>query len=235
MAVKSKLWHIGLLGILTTFVFVVIGRSLIDPNWGKLKAINFPEKISLPEWSEPISNSTAIEYTAVEGEKKKQILGRTYKYSKNSKTLTLEIFSWNTPDGNMYGFFEIYRQKENEKNKVPSMDIKQKSESFFGLYYSQNAAHLTSCINPRGASTITNEQFRHNRSLYDLNPNRWLGVLLGTARLREWKCLWVNLSIPCSLKDVDKCYTILTTAWLQVDSNRKQYFPDFVDSDSNNQ
>jgi cyanosortase A-associated protein len=229
MSLSSRFWYTALLSCLTISVIAILGRSLIDPNWGKLKPISFSESIPLPQWTK--TNSTAISIES-EDEIPQKFSGKRYNYARKSQnSLTLEVFYWNSPSGNMEGFFSSYSQNKKDKLNTSTMDIRQQSQSYYGLYYRQNTAHLTSCINPRGNSTVTNQQFLQNRYTYDQQPNRWLGIALGLKRLRDWKCLWVNLSISSNIKDVDRNYKILIDAWSYIDTNRYRYFADFVDQD----
>jgi cyanosortase A-associated protein len=226
MAKVLNLVYIGLLGSLTVFVLAVMGRSLLDPSWGKLKSISFPENIPLPEWTKTNSSNLSIES---DDQYSQKFVGKSYTYTHTShKPLNLEIFFWNSPSGNMDGFLSTYWQSKKIKYALSMININQQSQSFYGLYYSQNTAHLTSCINPRGNSTVTNQQFQRNIDSYEKTPQQWLAIILGIERLRDWRCLWVNLSIPTSKKDIESDYQTLIAAWENIDSNRSQYFADFV-------
>jgi cyanosortase A-associated protein len=226
MAKYTNQVHIAVLSALTLIVLVILGRSLLDPSWGKLKPINFPENIPLPEWIK--SNSSNISIESVEVPPRK-VVGKGYIYSHPTyKPLSLEIFFWHSPTGDMDGFLNTYWASKKIKHSLSMLNIKQQSQSFYGLYYFQNTAHLTSCINPKGNSTVTSQQFRHNIDTYDRSPQQWLAIILGRERLRDWRCLWVNLSISSNKKELEPSYQTLIAAWKHIDSNRSQLFADFV-------
>jgi cyanosortase A-associated protein len=74
-------------------------------------------------------------------------------------------------------------------------------------------AYLDACINSRGGSTFTEEQFRANRIQYDVQFNRLLPWLLGQQELRDQRCLWTHLSIPLNQSSPESSYHILENAW----------------------
>lgn len=234
MAAKSlsNFFYRGLLACLSVTVFIILGRSLIDPNWGKSKSVSFPEDIALPQWSQLKSTPISLEYSVYNRQEK--VLGRQYTYIRNSQApqvpLTVEIFYWSSPSGQMEDFFMYYSHKK-AKFTVIDMDVRQKSQSFYGLYRDRNTAYLSSCINPLGNSTVTNAQFLANRNNYDLKSSRWVGVALGLKRLRNWRCLWVNIAVSSNINDTNKSYKTLNDAWQYIDSNRNRYFADFIETD----
>ncbi|WP_041429223.1 cyanoexosortase A system-associated protein [Synechococcus sp. PCC 7502] len=232
MAAQSRIWYLGLLGGLTVGVLAIMGRSLIDPTWGRIQPPTIPDRIPIPAWSDLNSTPTSLTTRAWGTREIQAIPGRRYTYSQASQLpLALEVFYFQSPSGGVDSFLKLYAQSKKSKYEVPVMKIAQESGSSYGLYYNQNTAYLSSCINPRGGSTVTNEQFQANRDRYDLNPKRWIPVILGMERLRDWRCLWINLSIPSNMNNVDESYKTLVTAWQHIDSNRYQYFKGFANPD----
>ena len=65
----------------------------------------------------------------------------------------------------------------------------------YGLFQIQDQTYLTACINPRGESTYSIDQFLHNRGIYDSNPNRLMSVLFGREVWQDNRCLWTHMAI----------------------------------------
>ena len=101
------------------------------------------------------------------------------------------------------------------------------------LFSDQKRAYLSSCINPRGGSTITEDQFMQNRNTYDINPERIISYLLGTTDLRDTRCLFTILSIPLENQNLDsqnfnfldESYQKLEKAWTNWHQDWQKKFP----------
>lgn len=89
----------------------------------------------------------------------------------------------------------------------------QEGVGFYGVFVYQKRAYLDACINSRGGSTFTKEQFSYNRIQYDVQLNRLLPWLLGLQPLRDKRCLWTHLSIPLNQSSPEQAYLILENAW----------------------
>ena len=64
------------------------------------------------------------------------------------------------------------------------------------LFQDQERTYLSSCINSRGGSTVTEAQFNQNRNTFDITPERLGLYLLGIKALQDTRCLLVIMSIP---------------------------------------
>lgn len=216
-----KYLKLGIVGGLSLITLVVIARSAFDPKWGKVNAIALPPTIQIPGWRQVNVQPTQVK----EPETDRQVLGNLYTFTTPANTqVSLEIFFYENPAGKMDEFFKIYNHTKTGKYTLPTMTVIKDTQGFHGSYLTDGKANLAACINPRGVSTITNEQFQANRNDYDLTPQRILPVVFGFGRLREWKCLWVKFSIP--KQDTKE----LAGAWEYLSNNRRSYFPDFVDA-----
>lgn len=65
---------------------------------------------------------------------------------------------------------------------------------FTMAFIHNNRSYLTSCINASGGTTVTRFQHIQNRNFHDVNPQRILTWIIGLNDLRDWRCLWTNLS-----------------------------------------
>lgn len=222
----SSPFKLAIVGSLSAITLLVMARSVVDSSWGKTVMPTLPETIKLPAWQQTAMKPVSIKHP--EYDLKSQ--GNLYKFMTASNAeVTLEIFFYENPSGGMDQFFEIFSPDEKRKSALPNMTITKDINGFYGLYYTESHAKLSACINPRGNSTVTNEQFLANRRTFDLSPKRFLPVFFGLERLRDWRCLWVNFSVPREKSDENKSSQILVGAWKYLNHNRSSYFPDFVD------
>ncbi len=93
------------------------------------------------------------------------------------------------------------------------------------LFKDQNDAYLASCINPRGESTVTIEQFNKNRYDHDIRPERLLRWFLRAESIRDFRCLWVSLSIPITDQRTDEAFSTLEAVWFFWHDWWKPHFP----------
>lgn len=80
----------------------------------------------------------------------------------------------------------------------------------------QQQAYLSACINPKGGSTFTSQQFDSNRIRYDFQFQRLLLWLFGREGLRDNRCLLTLLSTPLSQASPEAAYTTLEQAWFSL-------------------
>jgi len=85
---------------------------------------------------------------------------------------------------------------------------------FHGILQQQNRLYLSSCINPRGRTTVTDEQFRYNRNTRDLQFNRILFWLSGRGNIQDKRCLWTQMSVPLDKRTPENAKKILENAWV---------------------
>lgn len=213
-----NLWkqlRIPLLAFTFANVLLVFGRSVLDPSIGKrtLTPFVFPPVIPLPQWqlveSQPLKGET-IELLAFG---KVVLPGREYRYVQKELPLNIKMGYELEADGNFKRFIKNYTDIKFSPNQ-PLPDVRQhKQLGFYGLFVYQKRAYLNACINSRGGSTFTTEQFNYNRSHYDAQFNRILAWLLVQQPLRDRRCLWTHLSIPLNRSSPEAAYVILENAW----------------------
>lgn len=195
-------------------VLAVLGNSILYPSVSDRAPSKFvfPTTISLPGWqalaSSPLINQTTEKLT-------KYISGRQYRYSQKDWFLDIEMRYLANTNGDIKGLIKNYKNIPNYTDKIVPILRQQEGIGFYSLFVHSERAYLSACINPRGGSTVTDEQFRNNRIIYDVRLRRLIPWLLGRAELRDMRCLWAHLSIP--LKDysaVENAYQTLEQAWV---------------------
>ncbi len=202
-----KTVRIWLLAALFTGVLCVLAKLILFPNSSHLGVTpyNFPTTVPLPQWQ--LLDSTLLKIT----DDPNFVASRRYRYQQDRSALNIDMHYIIHSSGDVKDF--IKKHISSEKITTPLL-IKQKQEvGFYTLFTHQEKAYLSSCINPRGGSTVTFDQYRQNRNTYDVQPGRILLWLLGLKELRDWRCLWSVLSIPVETSTPEETYPILESAW----------------------
>lgn len=192
----------------TLFAF---GKATLNPNLGTYTPFAFPPEVSLDGWqslgSSPLNrpNPQLTQFIA----------GSRYQYIHDGVPLDIDMH-YESTNGDIKAFIQNYTSI-NSLPSEPSQVIRQQSGvGYYVLFNYQGRAYLSSCINPRGGSTVTSEQFLKNRNTYDMQLSRLFPWLLGQEELRDWRCLWTHLSIPLNQvnnAEVERSYQILENAW----------------------
>jgi cyanosortase A-associated protein len=210
-----------LLMLIGLSVFTVLGKVLLTPLMGTarpvdLAAFTFPQTIPLNSWK--WVGSRELDQLPSDRRTQKRLLSaRLYEYKNKVIPLEIEMRYTLETSGNVIGFLTDY-------TPIPAAVIQPSFRDerhhpgvgYYVLFKYQERAHLVSCINPKGGSTVTLAQFRHNRYAYDLHIKRLFKWLVEGEGIRDDRCLWVNMSVPLGRVTDEKkttAYAILETAW----------------------
>ncbi|MDJ1184683.1 cyanoexosortase A system-associated protein [Roseofilum casamattae] len=198
--IRDRLRIVGL-AITLGFTWFTFSKLLVKPIPEKQEDIVFPATvISLSGWN----------YRGSDGLHDPDLEGKVYRYRQGDRVLEIEMRQITYADGNIDNYLQKYH------NIKPLLTVKQEPEvGFYSLFVDSEKAYLSSCINLHGESTVTAEQFAHNRNTDDLQLHRILSWLLGQSDLRDWRCLWVNLSIPLDNYSQEETYLRLEQAWFK--------------------
>jgi cyanosortase A-associated protein len=208
-----------LLASLFIGVVCVLVKSILFPHTTTSTATPFvfPTSIPLPQWqlldSQPIKITDDATFLA----------SRRYRYQQNRNSLNIDMHYIVNSSGDVQDFVKkhIFAQKA-----TTSLLIRETSDvGFHALFTYQGNAFLSACINPRGGSTVTFDQFRENRNTYDMQPGRLLFWLLGIQQLRDFRCMWNVLSVPLKATQPEEVYPLLESAWLSWYSWWESRFP----------
>ncbi|MDJ0597671.1 MAG: cyanoexosortase A system-associated protein [Crocosphaera sp.] len=209
MKLKKKL-QISILAINFTAIFLMLIQSLINPNFAKPKPFYFPKKVSLNNWQLVESNPIKIKPK----QKQKGSIyksGTNYIYEQNNRLLDIKMYYIVRTHGEVDKFIKEQYLPEQEFLLKTN---KQAKTGFYLTFTHQKTAYLTACINPRGGSTVTRQQFDKNRKLYDPKLHRLFPVILGKEDWKDFRCLWTYLSLPIENSSPEKAYQTLETAWI---------------------
>lgn len=191
-----------------TGVVFVLGKSLLFPSADNPTPVSFafPTTVPLAQW-QPVESSP-IEVK----EDSKLVSGRLYRYQQDRLPLSIEMRYVTRTNGEVKKLIAQYLNADTAAAKL--ITRQQEGIGFYSIAATPDRAYLSSCINPRGGSTVTADQFRANRNTYDINLSRIVPWLLGQQELRDHRCLWTVLSIPLENTSAEDAYPILETAWV---------------------
>lgn len=193
----------------------VFGKTISDPAIGKRTATPFvfPAKVPLPQWQFVASKSLPSR-TIDELPYGKMVLpGMQYSYQQNGIPLKIEMRYEVNAGGDVKELIEKYTDIRFSPSQ-PMPNIRQnKQVGFYGVFVKGQYAYLDTCINPRGGSTFTSEQFDYNRVHYDLQFQRVLLWLFGRQELRDNRCLWTHFTIPLNQSSPESALVTLEQAW----------------------
>lgn len=208
--------RISFLTIILGSVFFFLGKTILLPVNSKIKIspLAFPTVVPLSEWQ--FINSYPL--TAPVVSSSTYLSGRHYKYVKENLTLDIEMRYMVNTDGDVKSFIQNYSSIPLPPGQLSLILHQQEGIGFYSLFTNQRRAYLSTCINSRGGSTVTDLQFRRNRDVYDNIYSMWdkerlLPWLLGRGSVRDMRCLWVELSTPVKKSSLNNTYSTLEKAW----------------------
>jgi cyanosortase A-associated protein len=227
---RLLLLTITLGGVLITLEHVTLGNPFTTAGNLAATTFDFPTDVPLTGWQLQSSRPTsALASLPVMGD---VITTRDYFYQKHDRqdALSLEVkMSYianitQEPNGDVPTLIQGFTSLPSAASK--QLTIKQQPDvGFYGLFTHAKTAYLSSCINAQGVSTVTKEQFLHNRLTADLQPARLFRWMQGQAPLRDKRCLWVLMSTPLQATDPAISYSALEAAWFSWYEWWKTRFP----------
>jgi cyanosortase A-associated protein len=219
MMIKDwKLLRISLLAITFSGVALVLGKILIYPTqYPPIKPFNFPPNIPLEGWqilgTEPISIKPGSNIQSTS----------RYRYQKDKISLDIDMRYLVNTDGKIDTLTEEHTFSQAFPVRLSLVNIPR--IGWHGLFVTKERAYLSTCINPRGTTTVTNDQFRNNRNTYDIRLDHVVLWLLGTGELRDQRCLWTQMSIPLNQTSQNNAYNLLESAWASWYKQWENKFP----------
>ncbi|MGA1409605.1 MAG: hypothetical protein ACO37W_07720 [Prochlorotrichaceae cyanobacterium] len=115
-------------------------------------------------------------------------------------TLNAEVFlPWSQPPVPLHNqqIFSALIAQDDRDATMPSNRIQYDAVvGYFGEFVYQNRAYLSACILPEGGTVFNRSQHQQSRNLLMQNPQHLFLWIIGVRDLRDWQCLWTNLSLP---------------------------------------
>ena len=211
---------------------ITIGVSIFAPSFRTRPKFQMPEQILLPDLKfqssrEPnkLSDSNNSNISSI----------RQYVYTFTNSSLGQELridAAYILANASIPSSLSVLAIQD--PNNLDNLETRQiKGIGYFTLFTHEQRAYLASCINPRGGSTVTSEQFNNNRNKYDISPERVVRYLIGVADLRDDRCLLTAMSIdleskvtPQNKEILEPIYQKLQSSWSNWFANWQSNFPE---------
>lgn len=212
--------------ILLTITFLLIlgtfGKLLVDSETGRkqVKEFNFPSEIPLKNWQPIDSKVIKNETKTVTDKPYEQILAeKKYYYQKDDQKLEIKMTYVVGTLGKAKT--KIPLQQQYTRNLTPeqiSPEWTKKDNLQYAILDYQDKSYLISCINSRGGSSVTSDEFRKKRIQYDLkNIPHLFDWLIGGESLLDRRCLWAELSLPLNKNNSSKDnHKLLESTWFNL-------------------
>jgi cyanosortase A-associated protein len=194
----------GAIGVLGNAIINNPKSSLLEPA-----TFDFPQNVPLPDSTILASKSLAA-HTFKNGT---VATGRSYRYQHQPQPIDIEIRYITDGVTNQPAvalMLPVF-------TKIPDAVIQsstmkeQPGLGFYSLFVDKTTAYLSTCINPRGLTTVTSDQYHSNSNSSGIQLNRLLPWLLGRQTLRDSRCLWTVISTPIDSAAPDATMKTLET------------------------
>jgi cyanosortase A-associated protein len=212
--ILQKQVRLPILAITFCGLLLTLGQTVLDPNIGKPTTFSFPAEVPLPKWQQQTSRPLPDKTSDKRLKDFEVIAGRHYSYISNTRALDIEMRYLINTNGAMQQLSLDYTSIKPLSGKSLMVIRQAEGVGFYGIFNHNGRAYLSACINPRGGSTVTEQQFADNRDKYALQIGRLFSWVLGQQDLRDDRCLWTLLSTPSSGAAPEPAYQVLEKAWI---------------------
>lgn len=198
-----------------------VAIAIFQPQIPQVAPYPFPQVIPLADWtftdSQPLTPDQTPNSQDIPG---KVVSGQRYHYHQGDTHLHIEMRYLAQTNGDLKALI---------KHQTGSLGTVLKSVEGvgeFSLFTQGVASQLDACINPQGTSTVTSDQFKRNRTLYDWQSGRFLGWILGQAPLYDNRCLWTRMTLSTSVDATSAVQAqALTPIWTDWHQWWQSHFP----------
>jgi len=226
---KDRKIRFGLLILFVSSGLLIFMRSLIDNNIGKPTPFTFPERIEFAQAETKLleaKQSATITDTKEFFGKPRYLYGKSYKYLLDDMPVDIDLRYAIGTDGDLPLYLKELGNIEIKEDELRQKTVFKATIGHYTAFDYQNRTYLTACINPRGTSTFTKEQFEDNASDRALDRDVVIGWLLGQKDLRDRRCLWTLMSTPItSASDRNATNQKLEKTWISWYEWWKPRFP----------
>lgn len=225
-ALSQDLWksvRLGLLAVTFVGAIAILGKAIATPPAPKdttasAKATPLATTVPLTGWqptgSEPIQPEPPKADAPVNRSEADFQVAQRYQYRQNQTKLDVEL-RYMLGDGNNSRFLFVYTPIRAANANLQQRTLQ--GVGSYGILAHQGRAYLSACVNPRGESTVTEQEFKQNSNQHDLKPDRVLPWIMGQAPLLDRRCLWTLMSVPLSdaptPAELNDAFKTLETAW----------------------
>jgi cyanosortase A-associated protein len=218
-------------------IILTLGIIAISPNIGSRspQKPEFESEIDLSGWE--LTNSDSFVLPNQQDEildptiRNRQLYGflaggHEYDYQKDDYELNIRTLYVLGSIGGIHLFILDENDQPLPRQKG-FIEIREKEGiGYYGLFKTEEKAHLIACINSTGKTTVTSKQFFLNRKEHNLKLTRMFSWLLGQESLVDRRCLWNHLSLPLNDNTPESLYPILEEAWFSWYQQWENQFPE---------
>lgn len=204
----AQKFYFSLLKFTLLATVLALGRAVFDPTIGKLTPFPFPQQVALrsAQW---VKGEPAIAKSVMR-EEWFDLEGYRYEYQQNSRKF--EIRNYYVQDS--HGEIDLYAKMYVLNNKNSNTWVQRQDQNgSYVLFEAQQTVYLSACINSKGPSTVTHQEFFANRNRHDFHLSRLVPVLIGREKPRDNRCLWVTISTPVQGESVESVYQQVEAVW----------------------
>jgi len=211
---QNQKLRFGLLAILVAGSLLIFLRSLIDSNIGKPTPAVFPDRIELAQAK--FTQSETLIDTKDFFFKPKYLSGHHYKFVVDNQPIDIALRYAVGTEGDVPIFLKELGNIDMSEDEIRQKIVRRDPIGYYAMFTYQNQAYLTACINPRGISSVTKEQFDDNASDRAMDREVIISWLLGQKDLRDRRCLWTLMSTPLAAdKDSNQKLEKIWISWYE--------------------
>ncbi len=189
------------------------------------RVFTFPDQVELVGWRSLPSRPIHLNQVSTTA-RPKFLSGQVYQYQHGDRLLTIDMVYTIETNGNLVNFLDGYTDLAPSVVRSPaSLERFHNQSGHYLLFEHDQSIYLASCINPRGKSTITLDQFQRNRYLNDFRPERLIRWFFRSESMRDLRCLWTHMSIPLDGDQPDQVFLVLEDSWLIWHDWWQDHFP----------
>lgn len=206
-----KAFKTSLLIAISISSFILIGVSLFIANRQSRPKFQFPNQLALSGWK--LQSSNDLDNALKDTFKNSAIASRQYFYTSPSQDiLRIDALYIEGISAIPQYLSKLGLNQSNQKLNIRYLE----SVGYYALFADQDRVYLSSCINARGMTAITEEQFTNNYQVDYQNLRHMSLYLLGMRDLRDNRCLLTTISIKLDKLEKNKLeqsYQILEKTW----------------------
>ncbi len=217
---NTAIWQVPFLALTSAVVLWsgidMVGRpSQAETNY---TPYTFAARVPLTGWqdvaSEPLrSIPPLLAYDEL-------MVAHRYRYQNEDHPLSVEVRYLVDTEGDVDTYARAFTPE-----RASTAAERRNTAGSYRLYTVGNQAVLSACVNPRGGSTVSAEQFRTNRKAHDLQPTRLVPWLLNREYLFDNRCLWTQMTVPLTNTTVETAFRSLENSWIAWYPQANRNFP----------
>jgi cyanosortase A-associated protein len=185
-------WLLGMLSVSACLTLLQVGLRPISSD-PQDRPWPLPTTLALAGWQ--LHDSHVLEPLPARSKYNRMVGGQRYLYQNGDRTLTVTVRDMVATEGDI-GQFMADEAAQGGKSSAHSVRDRRSDNGFYRLSAESTQIHLQGCVPPQGYTIVTPTQFRQNAYLQALQPQQWVGWILGQRPLLARRCLWVQLSMP---------------------------------------